>query len=48
MAKRQSKQETVRNYKWVKVIPRKGNARMEKRELADGVETGRVLMTRKC
>lgn len=48
MAKRQSKQETVQNYKWVKVIPKKGNARMEKRELVDGVQTGLVLETRKC
>ena len=48
MAKRQVQKAAVRNYRWIKVIPQKGNARMEKRELDGGSETGRVLDIRKC
>ena len=49
MAKKQEKQHKMAlNYRWVKVLRSHGGARMEKREVVDGVQTGRVLATRKC
>lgn len=49
MAKKQAQQHKMAlGYKWVKVIPKKGHARMEKREVVEGVQTGRILDTRKC
>ncbi len=48
MAKHQKKHEVTVNHRWVKVIPWKGRARMEKRELKDSKETGRVLTTHGC
>ncbi len=43
MAKNQKKHDATLDYKWVKVIPWKGRARMEKRDLH-----GKVLEIRSC
>lgn len=51
MAKKQQKKtekKTGPDYKWIRVIPVKGHARNEKREFIDGVDTGRILETRRC
>lgn len=47
MAKKQQKKtekKTGPDYKWIRVVPVKGHARNERRE----VGTGRVLETRRC